>query len=70
MRTPYIALAVFSIIPALILIFFLLPGTHPNMVMDLAWIIFFLLILNFALSITLLFIEGKFKLTEKSKQKS
>lgn len=70
MRSYYIASAIFSLIPALILAFFLLPGTHPNMVMDLAWITFLLLILNFALSITLLFIEGKFKLTEKSKQKS
>ncbi|MBO3800137.1 MAG: hypothetical protein FGF52_03695 [Candidatus Brockarchaeota archaeon] len=71
MRASYIALAVFSIIPALILIFFLPPETHPNMVTDLAWITFFLLILNFALSITLLFIEGKFKRAEeKYKQKS
>jgi len=70
MRASYIALAVFSLIPALILVFFFLTRNYPSMVMDLAWITFLLLILNFALSTTLLFIEEKFKRAEKSKQKS
>jgi len=69
MKATYVAIAVFSLIPALILAFFLIPGLQPGMVMDLAWTTFLLLILNFLLSLTILFIEEKLRPGEKSRQK-
>jgi ABC-type polysaccharide/polyol phosphate export permease len=69
MRASYIALAILSVIPALILILFL-QGSQPGTVTDLAWITFLILMLDFILSIIILFIEGKFRPVEKIEQKS
>lgn len=69
MKATYITIAVFSLIPALILMLFLIPGLQPGMAMDLAWTTFLLLIFNSILSLTILFIEEKLRPNEKSKQK-
>lgn len=70
MKTSYIAIAVFSLIPALILAFFLISGLQSSIVTDLAWITFLFLILNFVLSLTLLFVEEKFKRVENRNRKA
>jgi len=67
LKTQYIAIAIFSIILALILLLLLFPRLQSGMAVDLAFLTLLTLMLNFVISLFLLFIEEKLGLEGKAK---
>lgn len=69
MKTSYIALAVFSLIPAAIFIFYLAPLAELSSAKDLVAVTTFFLILDAVLSLILAFTEDKVEKTSKPSER-
>jgi hypothetical protein len=69
MKASYIALAIFSLIPAVIFIFYLAPLAELSSARDLVLVTTFFLILDSVLSLILAFTENKVKPSEPAERK-
>lgn len=69
MKASYVALAIFSLIPALIFIFYVAPLVELSSARDLVLITTFFLILDTVLSLILAFTEDKVKKPSKQAER-